>query len=747
VLRRPQQAPKYGQKTQRPLNDNNRLPQGEDVGNTVQPLEINKDYTPIDQPSRDPSSQDPSQPRFPGNRYEINGNRRPYNDNNPNKERRPVNNIEPNPVPVIGNGNQIIGTKYGIKPQDNVKDLTITNSNGQYQVIQTRYDGGQLDPSFTVSAGYSGDATPPAYIDKTVGVGLPAPIVEGSVDNTQATIDYQGWYTEGDTIKLPRQTAPSRFYDDINIKETEAPKTTTYANEWNTYKDDYRTRIPFNTKSRPAINTNFRGEWTAGAGEEDLVNPTRPFGVRVTNYDPRENNNWNSFGGNRPTQQPSQDFGNAPTSQLQTTSTEDKTSATDGTEAEAGRPSFPTSHLENGNRQRQPGVSRPGPNARRPPPFRRPPTEEEIVFGRPRPQTRPRLPPIQQPPRRNDVVGIPNAILPSGENLFRPQRRRPSLTSSVEPQTSQEWLDNNDEIAVIEGTFENRPVIILKTDDVPFRTNVVIRPTTRLQVEPDSNSEDSSTRRRTRIKLTSTRTRTADTFTTREFPPGTFINIDPTTSSTASRSFRPTRIRPSTRDRPTILAPTIAIPQGVSSDNNRAVDETTTERPRVVTSRPRIPGDRPVFPPKIIRDGNKPERNEQEKDESKFKTAGAPFLPAFGKRPYVKNDKNEDEAKRKETLNVGINPAIVEGIPGNALSAEDSDPETRCQNTCGQNEICQINVRGGIECKCRPGFGKTSERSPCQSNYFKSQKVDYNSALKMCRHNIFQNHDHTRLKC
>merc|ERR1712223_2004570 len=32
----------------------------------------------------------------------------------------------------------------------------------------------------------------------------------------------------------------------------------------------------------------------------------------------------------------------------------------------------------------------------------------------------------------------------------------------------------------------------------------------------------------------------------------------------------------------------------------------------------------------------------------------------------------------------------------------------RCQNTCGQNEICQIN-HDGIECKCRPGFGRTSK--------------------------------------
>ena len=49
------------------------------------------------------------------------------------------------------------------------------------------------------------------------------------------------------------------------------------------------------------------------------------------------------------------------------------------------------------------------------------------------------------------------------------------------------------------------------------------------------------------------------------------------------------------------------------------------------------------------------------------------------------------------------------------MTAEDTDPETRCQNTCGQNEICQIN-HDGIECKCRPGFGRTSKTgSLCES--------------------------------
>ena len=64
------------------------------------------------------------------------------------------------------------------------------------------------------------------------------------------------------------------------------------------------------------------------------------------------------------------------------------------------------------------------------------------------------------------------------------------------------------------------------------------------------------------------------------------------------------------------------------------------------------------------------------------------------------------------------NEAIVESIHGGRLpSAEDSDPETRCQNTCGVNENCQINADGGIDCKCRPGFGRKAANLQCESKH------------------------------
>lgn len=138
-----------------------------------------------------------------------------------------------------------------------------------------------------------------------------------------------------------------------------------------------------------------------------------------------------------------------------------------------------------------------------------------------------------------------------------------------------------------------------------------------------------------------------------------------------------------------------------------------------------------VFPPRPVSQkpdsnlgilGKIPKDNNSE-DPSKVRVAGAPFLPTFGKRPYVKEESSKeqnahvDEVQRKETANANINVGIVsDGRPGNALSAEDSDPETRCKNTCGRNEICQINAGGGIECKCRPGFGSLENSSKCEKS-------------------------------
>ena len=752
--------PAFGQKVPRPTpkNDGGFEPPKVVSNEILIKEDLEKDYTPIDQPSREPpnygsrpQNQPPPQSQrpstFPGNRYDINGNRRPYIDNNPNKERKPrPPPTDQNPAfPNIGNGNQNnIGTKYGIKDEGLAQDVTVTNTNGQYQVIQTKYEPQiitQVDPSFTVGANYgSREPTRPAYIDRTVVVGANPNKVRGSVLE-DTSLDYAGWYTEGDLIELrPTTTSTSRFYTDLNIRETEAPKTTTYANEWST-PGDTRTRDPaFIPKTKPALNTNFRGEWTATI-EREPVRPTRPIygsNSRVP-YNPRENNNWNTIGSRRPppTTNPIEgdnSYPERPTSTLKPNveRPDDDTPS-----------SFPDTNLVNPTtRPRRPSINRPGP------PFRRPsPGQEEIVFGK-RPTNRPssRLPPIQQ---ANDIIGIPNANLQPGDGQFRPGRRPSRPTTPTLPQQP-ELIDRidptktDDDTPVIEGTFENRPVIPFQTDNPAFTTNE------RVPITRDRIIEGVTTTRRP-IKIPFSTTRNVEsTSRTRKFPPGTFINIDPTTTSTRT-SFSPTRrpsdfrntIRSSLSDRsvplvrPTILPPSIATP-GAPESSDQETTNILNLIPRdppvssIPTRDPSIPRDnnRPIFPPKIVQKQSTPEARPPPTEQPskntngrvvttpRIKTAGVPFLPPIGQRPFVKdNNKSkpvEEEAKQHETVNSdSISPGIVEGI--SRVTAEDSDPETRCQNTCGQNEICQINARGGIECKCRPGFGRPRTRSKCES--------------------------------
>ena len=282
-----------------------------------------RDYTPIDTPSRGPStSRQPPKPTRPSNRYEINGaNRIPYQGNNP----KPNTNSEVDPRPVIPDtGNPIIGTKYGVVAEQSgiVRDVTITNERGQYQVIQTRYNQGQpIDPSFYGDNDIKPTPTRAPYIDKTVAVGLAVGgieagaseagnqngLVRGSIEDDLSTttstfIDYQGWYTEGDTIAPPKpSTSTSRNYADLNIQE----KVVHTIGDWTTPRDEIG--ITFPTKSPPVLNTNGPREWTVNienvpGGNFGEVRPSRPaYGNRVTDqYDPRGNNNWNTLGSRRP---------------------------------------------------------------------------------------------------------------------------------------------------------------------------------------------------------------------------------------------------------------------------------------------------------------------------------------------------------------------------------------------------------------------------------------------------------------
>ena len=99
----------------------------------------------------------------------------------------------------------------------------------------------------------------------------------------------QGWYTEGDTIPPPSRSTSSLSY---SVRETEADKTTTYANEWATVDPTKTTRgdVGFTPQRKPSRNTNFEREWTVRDEIQPLVEAsnTRPFKSRFTHQ-------WGSF--------------------------------------------------------------------------------------------------------------------------------------------------------------------------------------------------------------------------------------------------------------------------------------------------------------------------------------------------------------------------------------------------------------------------------------------------------------------
>ncbi|TRY69249.1 hypothetical protein TCAL_13171 [Tigriopus californicus] len=222
---------------------------------------------------------------------------------------------------------------------------------------------------------------------------------------------------------------------------------------------------------------------------------------------------------------------------------------------------------------------------------------------------------------------------------------------------------------------------------------------------------------------------------------GTFINIGPSgrVSSTPAQSIvKPSLIRP-TLSRPIIRPTSIDTPNVI--DKNifvaRPSNRPSIFPPRVTpgiatitrTTKPKVTessqNESDLKKP-LIKDPSAPLEKEletkkkEEEEEETFKLAGSPYLPSIGQKPgnSFKPDKiidNDDGIKRKEILGNNIDGAIVESIPGKALSAEDSDPETTCQNTCGKNEICQIYSHE-IRCKCRPGFGRSSPGKSCEKS-------------------------------
>ena len=297
----------------RPNNSGNNI----ETKNPSNPSEVSQSgdavtknpYTTIDKPSVGPPYTRPGRPRptnqnnrpqRPGsynggnsNRYKY-GDRVPYHDNNPNKARRP-NGAKPNigatrVAPNIESSvkNNVGATGYGVQLDGSVGDFTVTNSLGELQVIQTTFNwvDPNIDPSFVA---------PGANQDRRTN--LPRPY-RTRLPLAKDNVDYEGWRTDkNDDPSIIRLS--SSYFDDLSLVEKEGPKTTTYANEWKTYdpaKENGNTKIRFTPQSRPKLNTNFAGEWTAATGTlyDGAIQTTAPVNNAPIQYATRTNSNWNT---------------------------------------------------------------------------------------------------------------------------------------------------------------------------------------------------------------------------------------------------------------------------------------------------------------------------------------------------------------------------------------------------------------------------------------------------------------------
>ena len=129
---------------------------------------------------------------------------------------------------------------------------------------------GELEPSFKVTANF--------------------PVASTTFSTTQSKnkYDFEGWLTDGDPLKdLPplRPTTAQSF--DITSIQTEAPKTVTYANEWQTPLDE--PTIYFVPQSPPPPPSNFEREWTTyqkGVNTDaQILRPTKSYEYSITETD------------------------------------------------------------------------------------------------------------------------------------------------------------------------------------------------------------------------------------------------------------------------------------------------------------------------------------------------------------------------------------------------------------------------------------------------------------------------------
>ena len=812
-------------------------------------------FSPNENAVRDPFGQVLSQQQGPGS---VHRNQHNNGARNPNKSRQTTSELS---ATLIQGSNQIIGNGGGIvigsPTKGFMRDVTITGTDGGVAVIQTRYDGAgapEIDPSFTVSAGYNPVSNTEVYtIDTTKDTPLFTLIQPSS---SKKNYEYEGWLTDGDPLKdLPPLRPATTQPLDIKVVETEAPKTVTYHNEWHTPTEtptaDF---VPF---SPPPPASNFDREWsTYRSGQVEtvgVIRPTDTLGYQVKETEaPKTVTYQNEWFANSATKTVGQDNPSKVVPDFvrqkpYTTSspvrtprptrpkyrpkvTRPKISRPVGTVEEA---SVNDEDVDAGITTRRPFRNRPTrlPSLRttrlprpRPtrPPIRRITAAPEIITGGvrvpprpPRPQTydpfaeyQDRYPDavndddysevfdnnqhhtnhgIRKKPVNLPVLGRPandgannyelllqNAVKngisdnnsnaddsDSGSNIRvssdgyngykqvnaldkdqnsdndqlirdegsglneyppfvttarpRPGAARPSNnniidTENAELQTDNKTYHSSEYVNEKRWKLRRKPVRGGNNDNDDDLANTdnnnLLTPTRRPSL---STSDDKSDGRESSVAggeidlhnfLDKLHQGEDKTHNKRKFETST----SKSTRNTFSTGGKPTFIN---NDLSTALANDNAETDGkkevIVTTPIRIIDDKTTSRIRPIStlSRPvsTLSGTVTAVTSPIV---------------SSVRLGGYPFPKR--PRPDI-SYKAEDEIKDDEVLNKNVEAAIVEQVPEYILSAEDQDPQTKCQLECGENETCHITDGGVSACKCRPGFGKPTNLpgSKCES--------------------------------
>jgi hypothetical protein len=127
--------------------------------------------------------------------------------------------------------------------------------------------GELLDPSFQITSAPSQAST--EHIS-----GIAPHKISQSQIRPKNSLDKEGWKTDGEVDENAPIVQQSTSVFDITLRETEAPKTVTYANEWSTYEEQ-PSKVVFIPQVRPKPSTNFEREWTVR--EDATIKPSRQY--------------------------------------------------------------------------------------------------------------------------------------------------------------------------------------------------------------------------------------------------------------------------------------------------------------------------------------------------------------------------------------------------------------------------------------------------------------------------------------